>query len=49
MDDTGQDAREELAFTEQLRVLSAELRQAGGGETKAWQPGAPPDDWVRGS
>jgi hypothetical protein len=48
MDDTGQDAREELAFTEQLRVLSLALRQAGGGVTKAWQPGAPPDDWVRG-
>jgi len=48
MDDTGQDAREELAFTEQLRVLSLALRQAGGGVTKAWEPGAPPDDWVRG-
>lgn len=45
IDDTGQDAREELAFTEQLRVLSLALREAGGGVTNAWTPGALPQEW----
>jgi hypothetical protein len=47
IDDTGVDPREELAFNLQLRELSQVLRQAGGGVTKTWEPGAPPDGWAR--
>ena len=45
VDDAGVDSREELAFHLQLRELSQVLRQAGGGVTKAWKPGALPDEW----
>jgi hypothetical protein len=48
IDDTGQDPREELAFQNQLIDYSNVLRQQGGGVTKAWQPGAPPDQWAAG-
>jgi hypothetical protein len=44
VDDAGVDSREELAFHLQLRELSQVLRQAGGGVTKAWKPGALPDE-----
>jgi hypothetical protein len=45
VDDTGVDSREELALHLQLREFSQMLRQAGGGVTKAWKPGALPDEW----
>jgi hypothetical protein len=45
IDDAGQDPREELAFHAQLADYSHSLRQEGGGVTKAWKPGAPPDTW----
>jgi hypothetical protein len=46
IDDTGQDPREELAFQAQLADHSHTLRQEGGGVTKAWKPGAPPNEWA---
>jgi hypothetical protein len=45
IDDSAQDPREELAFQNQLADYSHSLRQEGGGVTKAWKPGAPPDEW----
>jgi hypothetical protein len=48
IEDAGQDPREELAFQNQLADYSHALRQEGGGVTKAWKPGVPPDDWTRG-
>jgi hypothetical protein len=45
IDDAGEDPREELAFQAQLSDYAQMLRQQGGGVTKAWKPGAPPDDW----
>jgi hypothetical protein len=45
IDDGGVDAREELAFHLQLRDLSQQLRQTGGGVTKAWKPGVIPAEW----
>ncbi|HEX4483690.1 MAG TPA: hypothetical protein VH081_07875 [Solirubrobacteraceae bacterium] len=45
LDDSGVDAREELAFQLQLRELSHVLREAGGGVSRAWKPGAMPDSW----
>jgi hypothetical protein len=46
IDDTGQDPREELAFQTQLADYSHALRSEGGGVTKTWRPGAPPDGWA---
>jgi hypothetical protein len=46
IDDTGQDPREELAFQAQLADYARALRQEGGGVTKAWKPGAPPENWI---
>jgi hypothetical protein len=46
LDDTGQDPREELAFQNQLADYAHVLRQQGGGVTKAWKPGAPPEEWA---
>jgi hypothetical protein len=46
LDDSGQDPREELAFQTQLADYSHSLRQEGGGVTKAWKPGAPPEEWA---
>jgi hypothetical protein len=46
IDDTGQDPREELAFQTQLADYAQTLRQEGGGVTKAWKPGEPPDEWA---
>ncbi|HTZ85120.1 MAG TPA: hypothetical protein VMB05_00500 [Solirubrobacteraceae bacterium] len=45
LDDAGSDSREEIAFHLQLRDISQLLRQAGGGVTNAWRPGAPPEAW----
>jgi hypothetical protein len=40
------DPRHKLAFHAQLSDYSRELRQEGGGVTRAWIPGAPPDGWT---
>jgi hypothetical protein len=40
------DPRHELAFHVQLGDYSRELRQEGGGVTRAWVPGAAPDGWT---
>jgi hypothetical protein len=45
IDDSGVDPREELAFHGRLADYAHELRQEGGGVTKAWKPGAPPAAW----
>jgi hypothetical protein len=47
IDQVAEDPRHELAFHAQLSDYSRELRQEGGGVTRAWQPGAPPDEWTR--
>ncbi len=46
LDDGGVDPREELAFHTQLTDYAQALRQEGGGVTKAWKPGAPPEEWA---
>jgi len=46
LDDSGTDPREELTFQTHLTDYALLLRQEGGGVTKAWKPGAPPDTWV---
>jgi hypothetical protein len=48
LDDAGVDPREELAFHAQLADYAQTLREQGGGVTKAWKPGAPPDEWTKG-
>ena len=45
IDDVGENPREELSFQSELAAFAHTLRQEGGGVTKAWKPGAPPDDW----
>jgi len=47
IDDTGNDPRQELAFHNQLADYAQTLRQQGGGVTKAWKPGAAPQQWDR--
>jgi CopG-like RHH_1 or ribbon-helix-helix domain, RHH_5 len=47
LDNGGVDPREELAFHTQLADYAHVLRQEGGGVTKEWRPGAPPDEWTR--
>jgi len=44
--DRSDDPRYELAFHAQLADYSRELRQEGGSVTRAWKPGAPPDEWA---
>jgi hypothetical protein len=46
IDDAGRDPREELDFHVQLSDYGHALRQEGGGVTRTWEPGAPPDGWV---
>jgi hypothetical protein len=46
IDQVAEDPRHELAFHAQLSDYSRELRQEGGGVTRAWVPGAPPDEWT---
>jgi hypothetical protein len=46
IDAAANDPRHELAFHAQLSDYSRELRQEGGGVTRTWKPGAPPDDWI---
>jgi hypothetical protein len=47
IDVAADDPRHELAFQAQLADYSRELRQEGGGVTRAWKPGAPPNEWCR--
>jgi hypothetical protein len=47
IDDACRDPREELAFQVNLSDYGHTLRQEGGGVTRAWKPGAPPDGWVQ--
>jgi hypothetical protein len=47
IDDACRDPREELAFQVNLSDYGHTLRQEGGGVTRAWKPGAPPDGWIR--
>jgi hypothetical protein len=47
IDDAAEDPREELAFQHQLTGYAQTLREQGGGVTKTWRPGAPPDAWAR--
>ena len=42
----GQDPREELQFHGQLDEYGHTLRQEGGGITRAWKRGAPPQEWI---
>jgi hypothetical protein len=46
LDDAGVDPREELIFRGHLLEYAAQLRQEGGGVTRAWKPGPPPDEWA---
>ena len=46
IDQAADDPRHELAFHTQLGDYSHQLRQEGGGVTRAWRPGAPPNDWA---
>jgi hypothetical protein len=46
IDDAGQDPREELVFQAQLADYAHTLRQLGGGVSKTWRPGAPPEEWI---
>jgi hypothetical protein len=46
IDDNGTDPRDELAFLTAIIDFGNLLRQEGGGVTKAWKPGAPPNDWA---
>lgn len=46
LDDEGEDPREELAFQAQLADYAQTLRGEGGGVSKAWQPDAPPLEWL---
>jgi hypothetical protein len=48
LDDAGLDPRDELAFHTHLSDYRHTLRQEGGAVTKAWKPGAPPDEWTAG-
>ncbi len=47
IDNAGQNPREELAFQHQLDHYSRALRHQGGSIAKAWQPGAPPEEWTK--
>ncbi len=46
IDQEADDPRHELAFQAQLADYGRGLRQEGGGVTRAWRPGAPPDEWA---
>ncbi len=47
IDDAGKDPREELTFQHQLADLAQRLRQQGGGVSKTWRPGPPPEEWSK--
>ncbi len=46
LDDRGRDPREELDFQLNVVEFGRRLKQAGGGVTKEWKPGAAPDEWL---
>lgn len=45
IDQSADDPRYELAFQTQLVDYSHMLRREGGGVTRTWRPGPPPDEW----
>lgn len=46
IDDACRDPLKELAFQVNLSDYGHTLRQEGGGVTRAWRPGSPPDGWI---
>jgi hypothetical protein len=46
LDDAGSDPRQELDFQLNVAEFGRRLSQQGGGVTKQWTPGAPPDEWA---
>lgn len=46
LDDAGRDAREELEFQVNIAEFGRRFKQAGGGVTREWTPGAAPDEWL---
>ena len=46
LDDAAYDPCEELSFQLQIVDFGHKLSQEGGSVTRAWTPGAPPDEWV---
>ncbi|MHB1569363.1 MAG: hypothetical protein ACYC0H_09175 [Solirubrobacteraceae bacterium] len=46
LDEHATDPREELTFHAQLADYAQTLRAQGGGVTKTWKPGVPPEDWI---
>ena len=46
IDQNAHDPREELAFQYELTAYARALHDLGGGVARAWQPGAPPEDWT---
>ncbi len=46
IDQIADDPRYEFAFHAQLANYGQELQQEGGGVTRAWKPGVPPDEWA---
>jgi hypothetical protein len=45
LDDGGRDPRDELDFQLNIVEFGRRLKEAGGGVTKEWKPGAAPDEW----
>ncbi len=45
LDDGGTDPRQELDFQFSITEYGRRLKEAGGGVTKEWKPGVPPDEW----
>jgi hypothetical protein len=46
LDDAAYDPVEELSFQLHIADFGRQLGREGGGVTKVWTPGAPPDDWA---
>jgi hypothetical protein len=45
LDDAAHDPVEELSFQLHIADFGRQLEREGGGVTKVWTPGAPPDGW----
>jgi hypothetical protein len=46
LDDASHDPIEELSFQLHIVEFGRTVEREPGGVTKAWTPGAPPDDWI---
>jgi hypothetical protein len=46
LDDASRDPVEELSFQVHIAELGRAIDREPGGVTRAWTPGAPPDDWI---